>query len=190
MWPNIGYFSISNYCQETSVLACSCIFQNILQEGDSMSHPGHGDSWTKAAQKCWKCFAVTVAHDLLLATRTQCCSGVTSVGKAELFPLTFLVKWAEVCRAFRGVQPGLSFLLGLHFGNIAAKTTRQLLHMSDSLGRQLSWLWVLHKNQNRCIERWWWKLAHILSFLYMSWQDVAWRNHLCPGSLLLPQSQD
>lgn len=185
MRPNIGYFPVSDYL----VLACSHVFQNILQGGDSMSHPGHGDKLSKGWTKVSEVLCCDSSLWLASCHRDPALQWDTSSGKANCLHLLSSLNGPSCAGRFGEFSSG-SPSVGLHFGNIAAKTTRQLLHMSDSLGRQLSWLWVQHKDQNRCIERWWWKLAHTLSFLYMSWQDVAWRNHLCPGSLLLPQSQD
>lgn len=79
---------------------------------------------------------MTLAYGFLLAAENQCCSGITFVGNAELFPLAFLIKWAELCSVVKVVQPFTSSSANLFFRSIASWTARQLLHMSDSLGRQ------------------------------------------------------
>lgn len=130
----------------------SChIFQNGLQGGDSMSHPGHGDELSQPAHKCWEHFAVTLAHDLL-AIENQCCSGIRLVGNAELFPLFSLnglnceVQFREFSQALLQPVPFLET-------SLPRQPDSFCICLRVWAGRQLSWLWMLQKNQNRCIER-------------------------------------
>lgn len=148
----ILYFLLQLLSETVDLVSCH-IFQNDLQGGDSMSHLGHGDELSQPTHKCWEHFAMTLAHDLL-ATGNQCWSAITLVGNAELFPLSSLnglnceVWFREFSQAL--LQP-VSFL--------ETSLPRQLDSFCICLrvwaGRQLSWLWMLQKNQNRCMERWW-----------------------------------